>query len=183
MPSIDYAKHTRSSTLSHSLSVSLLSFSLSYSPILPPISASLEPPFSASLEQDAHSRRICFHAWWGLTRSCSFLTRVPASSPALFSSYDPSLGIGRQDAKVPLAAGEAPSSAPPGGSCAFPGIHKLLYSVYILAPDVHRAPRRLLMRRPFRLFVRRQCRPRGGRPVPPCAGGTRPYSWRRGRNC
>jgi hypothetical protein len=179
MPSIDYAKdlqstHARALSRSHSLSVSLLSFSLSDSPTLPPV--------SASLEQDAHSHRICFHAWWGLTRSCSSLTRIAASSPTLFSSYETSLGIGRQDAKVPLAAGEAPSSAPPGGSCAFPGIHKLLYSVYILAPDVHRAPRRLLMRRPFRLFVRRQCRPRGGRPVPPCAGGTRPYSWRRGRN-
>ena len=112
-------------TLAHSLALthylSLFSRSLSDSPTLPPV--------SASPEQDAHSRRICFHAWWGLTRSCSFLTRVPASSPALFSSYDPSLGIGRQDAKVPLAAGEAPSSALPGGSCALPGIHKLLYSV------------------------------------------------------
>jgi hypothetical protein len=123
MPSIDYAKHThaRTHSRSHSLSVSLLSFSLSDSPTLPPV--------SASLEQDAHSRRICFYAWWGLTRSCSSLTRVATSSPTLFFSYVPSLGIGRQDAKVPLAAGEAPSSAPPGGSCALPGIHTLLYSI------------------------------------------------------
>jgi len=74
--------HARALSRSHSLSVSLLSFSLSDSPTLPPV--------SASLEQDAHSHRICFHAWWGLTRSCSSLTRIAASSPTLFASYETS---------------------------------------------------------------------------------------------
>ena len=53
-PSTMKSTHARALSCSHSLSISLLSFFLSYSPTLPPI--------SASLEQDAHSRQICFHA-------------------------------------------------------------------------------------------------------------------------
>ena len=98
-----------------------------------------------------------------LLSDCSSLTRVAGSSPTPFSSLDPSLP---RLVRHWQAGCESSSCCGPGallgagGSCASPGIHKLLaYSVYILAPHVHRAPPHLLMRRPFTMPHAAACIP------------------------
>ena len=112
-------------------------------------------------------------SYHSLLSDCSSLTRVADSSPTPFSSLDPSLP---RLVRHWQAGCESSSCCGlgallgAGGSCASPGIHKLLaYSVYILAPHVHRAPPHLLMRRPFAMPHAAACISHSTVTLPPAA--------------
>jgi hypothetical protein len=112
-------------------------------------------------------------SYHSLLSDCSSLTRVADSSPTPFSSLDPSLP---RLVRHWQAGCESSSCCGlgallgAGGSCASPGIHKLLaYSVYILAPHVHRAPPHLLMRRPFAMPHTATCISHSTVTLPPAA--------------